>query len=186
VAAHLSFVKGGLVLMRQLGPDGVSRAVGLMGRGAVTGLLAATDTPCVLDLTAVTDVPVCQVSHAVLREQGLMDGRMWAVLADAHATGLTAVASWGQVVRVRQVSSRVATAVWQLTQIQASHRIQMPSHGVLAELLSLRRESVGRALGELERAGAVQRMGRFYLDVNLPVLMVQINRTRPGSFARLN
>lgn len=174
MATQLLFVKGGLVLMRQAGPDGVDRAVGLMGRGTVMGLLAASDAPSVLSLTTVTDVPVCAVSLAVLKAQGLLDGRLLTLLADSHAKGLGAVAHWGQVVRVRQLAARVASAMWLLAQTQNSVRLQMPGHGVLAELLSVTRESVGRTLGELERQGALQRNGRYHMDVNMPVLMAMV------------
>lgn len=180
MALQLRFVKGGLVLMRQTGPDGVDRAVGLMGRGTVMGLLAASDAPSVLSLTTVTDVPVCELPFATLKARGLLDGRLLALLADSHARGLGAVASWGQVVRVRQLPARVACAVWLLVKTQDSLRLQMPSHGVLAELLSVTRESVGRVLGDLERLGALQRHGRYYMDVNMPVLMRQVG-SPPGS-----
>jgi DNA-binding FadR family transcriptional regulator len=53
---------------------------------------------------------------------------------------------------------------------QGSLRIQLPGQRVLAELLAVTRESVGRSLDELGSLGLITRIGRGMVEVDTAAL----------------
>lgn len=169
-AQGFRFIKTGLVLLRQTGPDQVMRPIGLVGRGYMTGLLGLNGLPSLLRFEAASLVSVCEVSHHDLRRLQALEGEAAATLMAFNRKAFEVLTGWSQIMRMRSLAPRLAAALGLLVQLQGSTRVRLPGHRLLAELLAVTRESVSRSLEELAAAGVVTRLGRGTVDVNTEVL----------------
>lgn len=169
-ALGFRFIKTGLVLLRQTGPDAVMRPIGLVGRGYMTGLLGVNGLPSLLRFEAAGLVSVCEVRHADLKRLHALEGEGAATLTAFNLKAFEVLAGWGQIMRMRSLASRLAAALGLLVHLQGSTRVQLPGHRLLAELLAVTRESISRSLDELVIAGVVARLGRGVVEVNAEVL----------------
>lgn len=156
-------IKVGNVLASRRGPDGVSRPVALWGRGHIMGRLEPSTEPNALSCQAVSSGRVCEVR---LEDVGSLPQDFRDFMTRGYARAFALLADWAQVTRVRGVAGQVAAALVQLGRIQASTLVQLPGHLALAALLGTSRESVARALSQLERAGAVRRQGRSHCELD--------------------
>ncbi len=164
------FIKTGLVLLRQRGPDGLDRSLGLVGRGFVTGQMGVYGQPSMMRFEAVGTVSVCEVEHATLRRLGVLHGEGTAALVAFNIKAIEALSGWSQIMRERHVSARLGAALVLMVRDQGSPRILLPGQRVLAELLAVTRESVGRSLDELGTLGLVTRLGRGAMEVDVDAL----------------
>lgn len=165
-------IKVGNVLASRRGADGVSRPVALWGRGHIMGRLEPSTEPNALSCQAVSAGRVCEVRVDDIGTALTQDFRD--VMAQGYARAFALLADWAQVTRVRGVVGQVAAALVQLGRIQASTRVQLPGHLALAALLGTSRESVARALSQLERQGAVRRQGRSHCQLDTERLVLAI------------
>lgn len=157
-------IKVGNVLASRRGPDGVSRPVALWGRGHIMGRLDPSTEPNALSCQAVSVGRVCEVRIEDIGTAMTQDFRDF--MARGYSRAFALLADWAQVTRVRGVVGQVAAALVQLGRIQASTLVQLPGHLALAALLGTSRESVARALSQLERVGAVRRQGRSHCQLD--------------------
>lgn len=168
VSEHIKVVKLGTVMGSRRGPDGVQRPVALFGRGHVLGKYALVGHPNALDATALSAGRLCH-----LRVSELVDGRQLspALLTSLHGAmvrAFGALADWSQVMRQRGVQRQLHASLQLLGRQHAQRVVRIPSHVALAALLSTTRESVARAMGQLEDAGLVQRIDRWHREVLAP------------------
>lgn len=164
------FIKTGLVLLRQRGANGMDRALGLVGRGFMTGQLGVHGNASLVRFEAVGVVGVCEVEHATLHRLGVLQGEGAAVLVAFNIKAFEALTGWSQIMRERSLTNRLGAALVLMVRDQGSLRIQLPGQRVLAELLAVTRESVGRSLDELGSLGLITRIGRGMVEVDTAAL----------------
>lgn len=153
--ASFLFVKCGLLLLRQLGPDGVERSLGVVGRGHLLGLQGFYGLPAGVSLRAVGPVAVCDIPFARLHAAPAP-----ARLMRYNHRALGALARWGLIMRMPKLGQRMAAALLLLAEAQAPGLVELPNQSQMAELLGVTRESVNRAYRVFEALGALQRPSR--------------------------
>jgi CRP-like cAMP-binding protein len=179
LSTHLYFIKTGLVQASQVGPDGVSRAIGIFGQGHLLGQLGLVGQHSVMSFTALTDVAVCETNHEALKASGWLSASFAQAVGKFNAAALAALAGWSHIMRIPQLRTRVGAAMLLLAREQGDRsRILLPQQALLAELLGTTRESIGRALSELEAWGAVGSVDRGQLDLNIPRLLTLVCPTQ--------
>lgn len=166
VSQVFRFIKTGLVVMRQQGPDGVDRPIGLVGRGFMTGQMGLHGLPSLIRFEAAGVVGVCEVEHPALRRLGSLDERGANAVVAFNVKAMRALVDWSQVMRERSLHRRLAIALVLMARDQGTVRIQLPGQRLLAELLAVTRESVGRALDDLCAWGLIGRVGRAVVEVD--------------------
>lgn len=157
LSQSLRVVKLGLMLVHRRGLDGQARPVGLLGRGYLPGLLSVSAQPSTVRWEAVSAGALCEIHLPYLQGHGLLNDAFWAVMADFNAATFAALADWGQVVRLRPLRAQMAAVLLLLAQRQSEDELLLPSQSVLAQLLSVTRESVSRTLTELQDLGVLAR-----------------------------
>lgn len=160
----LQVVKTGLVMLGQLGPQGRSKPLALVGRGHTLGARAVSKAPALMWARAQSPVVTCQVSLSTVSASCFP--AVQALLPELYSRTLMALADWTQVVRVAQLRSRVLTALELLAKLQGGGaRVLLPRQADLAELLCITRESWGRVIRTLEAEGVLARVDRSYVDM---------------------
>jgi CRP-like cAMP-binding protein len=157
--SRFSFVKSGLLAMRHTGVDGVSRIIGLEGRGLLAGQHAFHGLPTAITLQALSAVSVCEVPFALLDQDLRARAHYREALMRHNSRALSVLASWSHVVRMPALELRLAAALCLLAELQQSVNIEMPKQAVMAELLCVKRESVNRAYRNFQTRGIWQRLG---------------------------
>ncbi len=175
VSDRFRFIKTGLVLLRQSGAGGVAGPVALVGRGYMVGLMGASGAPSLTQVEAAGPVSVCEFSYGVFRQDGGLSEQGARVEHELKVRTLQTLLDWGRLMRMRGVLLRMAATLGLLVQEQGEHRVRLPSQRVLAELLAVSRESVGRALEDLAGKGLLVRVGRGVVDVDVPALQAWLS-----------
>jgi CRP-like cAMP-binding protein len=184
VAQRLRFVKTGLVLVRHTGLDGVARPVAIVGSGHLLGQSGLVGRRTLHACQALTDVAVCDTPCDGLKQAGLLTAGFVQGLAQFNRRAFTALADWSHLARVPDLVVRSALALLLLSRAQSGgSRMAVPAQAVLAELLCVTRESVSRSLRALETAGALVRLGRSQMDLDLEVLRAIAGAVAPSSEA---
>ena len=161
----LRIVKTGSVLLHGQGWDGVSHPVALAGRGTAAGLLGLCHQDNAIGVVAISDGRFCEIDHEHLRI-GTAVAPVWqdAVMA-AVARSYERLTDWAQVARLSNVADRLAAALLLLTKEQQSRLVRLPDHASLAALLGMSRESVVRALANLQKTQCVVRRDASHYEV---------------------
>lgn len=168
VSEHIKVVKLGTVMCSRRGPDGVHRPVALFGRGHVLGKYALVGHPNALDATALSAGRLCHVRVSDLTEGRLLAPTFLNSLHGIMVGAFGGLADWSQVMRLRGVPRQLHASLQLLGKQQGQRVVRIPSHVALAALLSTTRESVARAMGQLEDAGLVLRIDRWHREVLAP------------------
>jgi CRP-like cAMP-binding protein len=160
--AHCLFVKAGLLLVSQTGLDGVTRAIAVIGAGALLGFTSAhVRQGSLLSARALTPVSACELPAGVPDR---------AALARHTRQGLATLTAWSQLMRIPTLAPRLAAALHLIASTQPGLSTLLPSQATLAELLCVTRESVNRCWREMEAAGIVQRRHGDAVSLDLPAL----------------
>jgi len=162
----LCLVKTGLVVLGRTGPDGEEQPLGFVGQGHVLGVHALAglhasvwaraeyeSTVCLLPVDA---LPAGWVTTALAAWQPLVE------------QSVNALIDWAVVSRKQRVKSRVMAALQLLRASQGRRRVLCPRQSHLAKVLGITRESLGRALAELEAERAFVRLNRTLLELQDP------------------
>ncbi|WP_311222453.1 MULTISPECIES: Crp/Fnr family transcriptional regulator [unclassified Acidovorax] len=169
VLAAVQVVKVGTVLLQRSAGDGVDRPVGMAGCGQALGTAALLQQPAELSCVAVMPGRVCEIEVAPLwpgkPQSSLLDAAFLRDLAvdQLHAHALTA--DWARILRVRGSVGQLAGALLLLATLQRSTLVRLPSHAVLAGLLTTTRETVARGMALLIRQGALLRQDRWHCEL---------------------
>lgn len=158
----LSSIKLGSVMLTRAGPDGVPRPVALVGRGHLLGLAALLGEQTQVGAQAVSAGRCCELAPKPLRQLLASDP---ALMADLHRHLLHVVArlaDWGQVLRLRGLPRQLMGALMLMADEQGSRTVHLPSQVTLAALLATTRESVARALRQLDDSGQLRRIDRWH------------------------
>ena len=158
----LRSIKLGSVMLTRAGPDGMPRPVALVGRGHLLGLAALLGEQTQVGAQAVSAGRCCEVAPEPLRQLFASDP---ALMADLHRhllQTLARLADWGQVMRLRGLPRQLMAALMLMADEQGSRVVQLPSQVTLAALLATTRESVARALRQLDDSGHLRRIDRWH------------------------
>ena len=169
----LVIVKVGLVVgTRQIGARH-AEPVAVMGKGCVLGGWALLGQTSMLGTMALTSCRVCEISVDELYRIGAVDRSFLNCLYGYGARLFSSLTDWANVMHVKGVEQRLYLALHLLAQQTGGRRIRLPSHVVLASLLSITRESVARSLRLLEERGVLTRLDRWHCELHCPVEAIE-------------
>ncbi|RQO79237.1 Crp/Fnr family transcriptional regulator [Acidovorax sp. FJL06] len=173
-------VKTGTVMLLCSGEDRVERPVGLFGPGQPLGTTGLVQQAAAVSCRALTAGRLCEVPIAAASQQGLLDAVFMRGLAQSYAQTNAWLAEWARIVRIRGVAGQLAATLLQLARIQRSSLVRLPSHVVLADLLSTTRETIARALRQLALQQGLVRHDRWHCEIQREVLLGLAGGHRPA------
>ena len=164
-------VKTGTVVLLCRGEDRVDRPIGLFGAGQPLGTTGLVQQPAAVSCRAVTAGRICEVDIALATQQGLLDDAFLRGLAQSYAQTNASLAEWARIARIRGVAGQLAATLLQLARIQRSTLVRLPSHAMLADLLSTTRETIARGLRHLALCQGVVRSDRWHCEIQRETLL---------------
>ncbi|AVT03732.1 Crp/Fnr family transcriptional regulator [Paracidovorax avenae] len=164
-ADALSVLKVGTALLQRTGPDQVARPVAMAGCGQALGTGAVLGTAERLTWVAVQEGRLCRLPAAALVRSGGLDSEFLQALLHEEAQAQSRLADWSGLLHLRGVPAQLASALLQLSQLQRSTLVRLPTHTVLASLLATTRETIARSLTQLAQQGAVVRHDRWHCAI---------------------
>ncbi|AVS66143.1 Crp/Fnr family transcriptional regulator [Paracidovorax avenae] len=164
-ADSLSVLKVGTALLHRTGPDQVARPVAMAGCGQALGTGAVLGTAERLTWVAVQEGRLCRLPAAALVRSGGLDSEFLQALLHEEAQAQSRLADWSGLLHLRGVPAQLASALLQLSQLQRSTLVRLPTHTVLASLLATTRETIARSLTQLAQQGAVVRHDRWHCAI---------------------
>lgn len=162
IAHEFQVIKLGFVLAMRRGDDGVARPVALFGNGHALGSPGWLQRPSSMHFEALGTGRICSVDIATIARQGLVDAPFVLALATHYTHNSALLAEWARIVRIPGVLRQLAATLVQLSRLQSSQLVRLPSQGVLAALLATSRETIARCLHRLARLGALDRTDRWH------------------------
>ncbi|AVS75463.1 Crp/Fnr family transcriptional regulator, partial [Paracidovorax cattleyae] len=176
-AESISVLKVGTALLQRTGPDAVARPVAMAGCGQALGTGAVLGTPERLTWVAVQEGRLCRIPAAALVHSGGLDSEFLQALLQEEAQAQERLADWSGLLHLRGVPAQLASALLQLSQLQRSTLVRLPTHTVLASLLATTRETIARSLTQLAQQGAVIRHDRWHCAiVRAPLVALLANQ----------
>lgn len=167
-ATTLLFVKSGLLAIRQTGPDGVDRAIAVVGPGFLLG--QAPHKPSLISAQALVPVSLCELPATLLRRPDPSCSPEPGDLEHYADQSIAALAAWSHLMRMPGLTQRLASALRLIAASQSRLSVQLPSQTLLAELLCVTRESINRVWREFEARGVVSRRHGHAVDLDLCAL----------------
>ncbi|AVT13740.1 Crp/Fnr family transcriptional regulator [Paracidovorax avenae] len=164
-AESLSVLKVGTALVQRTGPDQVARPVAMAGCGQALGTGSVLGTAERLTWVAVQEGRLCRLPAAALVRSGGLDSEFLQALLHEEAQAQSRLADWSGLLHLRGVPAQLASALLQLSQLQRSTLVRLPTHTVLASLLATTRETIARSLTQLAQQGAVVRHDRWHCAI---------------------
>lgn len=155
-------IKLGSVMLTRKGPDGVARAIAVLGRGHLLGQWRLFDQPTQVGVLALSTGRVCELPVAALGVPLQHEPAFRDALHTSMAHTFARLADWSLVMRLRGLPRQLVATLLLLSEEQATAAVRLPSHVALAAVLSTSRESVARTLRQLETAGYLQRIDRWH------------------------
>lgn len=169
--ATFRIVKTGMVMLLCSGEDRVDRPIGLFGSGLPLGSTVLFRQPAAVSCRALTQGRLCEVQMPATGLHSLCDEVFLRALAQSYAQTIADLAEWARIVRIRGVPGQLAATLLQLARIQRSTLVRLPSHVVLADLLSTTRESIARALRQLALHKGLVRRDRWHCEIEREALL---------------
>jgi len=168
VATKITIVKMGTVAgTRQVGARR-EESITVFAKGSVLGGGSLRGRPNTLGAQALTSCRICEISVADLYRIGAVNQSFLNCLNDSGAHTFSDLADWANIMHVKGVQLRLCLALHLLAQQSGNPNIRLPSHVVLASLLSVTRESVARNLRLLEQRGFLKRLDRWHCELLYP------------------
>ena len=183
LAPTFKIVKTGSVMLLRSGEDGVERPVGMFGAGQAIGSTALVEWPATVSCRALAAGRVCEVQTAAASRLGLLDAEFLTGLAQSCAQTNACLADWARIVRIRGVAGQLAATLLQLASVQRSTLVRLPSHTVLASLLSTTRETIARTLRRLTLCDGVVRHDRWHCEIRREALVALASGREPAPLA---
>lgn len=158
-------IKVGMLLASRAGADGVSRPVMILFPGQAIGRLDHMEIGNELTCRAVSTGRLCEVRLNEI--DSIASAGFRALMADRYIRTFGQLADWGQIMRIKGVTGRVAATLMQMERCHpVSGVIRLPGHSTLAELLGTSRETIARVLAQLERNHTLARLDRTHCRIN--------------------
>lgn len=170
IAHEFQVIKLGFVLAMRRGEDSVARPLALFGNGHALGSPGWLQQPSAMHFEALGTGRICCVDIATIVRQGLVDADFVLALATHYTHNNALLAEWARIVRIPGVLRQLAATLVQLSRLQSSRLVRLPSQGVLAALLATSRETIARSLHRLARLGALDRTDRWHCTLCPEVL----------------
>lgn len=161
---RLQIIKTGQVVCRS-GYGPVDPVLAVMGPGMLLGSSAVWDAPMLLHVQASHPGRVCSVSLHSLRMRQLLTEPFMRALGAYQSEYVGRVVNWLRVSRLKGLSAQLLGVLGLLQREQRSTLVRLPSHQVLADMLGCSRETVVRALAQLQAQGQVVRRDGNYCEV---------------------
>jgi CRP/FNR family cyclic AMP-dependent transcriptional regulator len=161
----IAIVKLGAIMMYRKGNLENQLPVALFGRGRLMGALGLLGQANQLSGFALSAGRICEIETEDLYRLGLIDRLFLVNLYASLTQSYGWMADWARVVRVKGVPAQVLAALKLIAHEQGHSSVRLPSHVALAELLATTRESVARALRQLERQGHLIRVDRWHCQI---------------------
>ena len=159
----LWLVKTGLIVVGRTGADHEDHPLGFVGQGHVLGVQALAGLHASVWAKAEYESTVCLLPvDALAAGWEKSASGVWQQLVEQSVDALI---GWAVVSRKQRVKSRVMAALRLLGASQGGGRVLCPRQSHLAKVLGITRESLGRALAELEDEGAFVRVTRTQLEL---------------------
>ncbi|GAB4404647.1 MAG: hypothetical protein OHK0048_24200 [Rhodoferax sp.] len=121
-------------------------------------------------------VSLCEFNLREIRTEDCEEAQLFQASVREGLRVASALLRWGYVARLPKASERVLAALDLLRCQQTSFRLRVPPQNLLAELLGLRRESVGRELKRLAQRGALAARGRGMIELLNPGFDTEFRR----------
>ncbi len=184
IAHEFQVIKLGLVLAMRSGEDGRARPLALFGQGHALGSAGWLHQPSAMHFEALGAGRICCVDIAAIARKGLVDADFVRALATQCAHHNALLAEWARIVRLPGVLCQLAATLVQLSRLQSSQLVRLPSQGMLAALLATSRETIARSLHRLARLGALDRTDRWHCTLR-PEMLQRISggQAAPPAFA---
>lgn len=165
LAPKIAIVKMGVVAgTRQIRHE-CGAYVAVFGKGSILGSESLRGHPNTLGATALTFCRICEISVDDLYRIGAVSPAFLGCLTDSGARSFSVLADWANMMHVKGVQQRLHLALYLLARQSGAQVIRLPSHVVLASLLSITRESVARNLRLLEEQGVLKRLDRWHCEL---------------------
>lgn len=178
ISCSLTYVKLGLLEVRQTLAEGGDRAIAVIGPGNLLGQSGIHGQPSIFSIRALTPVSVCEFASDAPLSSLAQRAACAAVLGMHTRMVVRTLAEWGAVARIASLSQRFAQALRLLAEMQPAGQTQLPSQLALAELLGVTRESINREWKAFEARGALRRRHRQTVELDLEAL-AGLAETRP-------
>jgi len=162
VATTVRTIKLGTILLTRQGPDQQARPVALSGRGHLLGMWSLVGNANPVGAESLSAVRVCELPTAALRQQFDQSSVLAHLLQTQMAREVALLADWAQLMRLRGLPRQLVAALILLAREQGNSSVQLPSQVALAHLLGASRESVARALKQIEESGHLRRIDRWH------------------------
>lgn len=179
---RLGVVKVGQVLVGQQRGDAVFRPFSVAGRGFAYGYFGGDTWPNQVSVVASTSGRICEVTAENIAPR--MHGAHGWGRADewTYRRILSLFAGWANAIGQRGVLAQVAAALLLLVQEEFGRVALLPPQAALAEILGTTRESVARALAQLEARGMISKAGsrRYLVDTPRLRALVQAATNNTG------
>lgn len=156
-------IKLGSVMLTRKGPDGLARAIAVVGRGHLLGQWRLLDQATQVGALALSTGRVCELPVAALGVPLQEEPAFRVALHESMAHTFARLADWSQVMRLRGLPRQLVATLVLLSEEQAAAAVRLPSHVALAAVLNTSRESVARTLRQLETAGYLRRIDRWHV-----------------------
>lgn len=170
IAHEFQVIKLGFVLAMRRGEDGVARPLALFGNGHALGSPGWLQQPSAMHFEALGSGRICCVDIATIARQGLVNADFVLALATHYTHNNALLAEWARIVRLPGVLRQLAATLVQLSHLQSSRLVRLPSQGTLAALLATSRETIARCLHRLDRLGALDRTDRWHCTLSPEML----------------
>ncbi len=168
VAQQLSVVKLGAVMACRRGENGQPQPVALLGRGKALGEYAIYGHAEQTSAVALSAGRICRMEVSDFYRLGLVDRQFHTCVQECIVRSHGQLADWSRVMRIKGIPQQMLAVLRLYAREQRVRVIRLPSHVVLASLLSTTRETVARSLRQLEKAGHIVRHDRWHCEVVAP------------------
>jgi CRP-like cAMP-binding protein len=180
VSTAVKVLRSGTLLVNRRGLDDRQRPIGMVHPGTAVCLGSLMGVPNQTSTVAASPVETCEVAAVRLRPYAA-DPRLQCPLRADLVRASHEITHWSQAVRLRGSRARAAYSLLLLNHMQGGKgRVQLPSFTAWAALLSMRREALVRALGQLVDEGAVHTAGRREYVVDVPALEALLQPAAPA------
>lgn len=159
VSTDLYIVRSGVLHLEQMAHDSERRIVGLVGVGGTVGLDALFGRPLAARAVAWTDLALCRVPVAALRERLPHSTGLSTAVMEAMQDALSGSYDWTVGTSCGPLRTRLMWLLLRLVALFGGPRVCLPTREDLGAMLGVTTESASRAVSQLRRMGLLRSCG---------------------------
>lgn len=160
-------VRAGVAMLERLTPNGERRIVRLAGSGDLIGLEALLDQTYSCRAVAFTDVAVCRIPAALVRELGSASPSLTQDLMSRWQRALDEADDWLSELSSGSARERVLRLVLKFTDYFGGERIALPMREDIGAMLGMTLETASRIVSQLRREGLLVTQGGTDVTVDV-------------------